>query len=108
MAAVLPPPAPGCASCAARDAVIAEQARVLCGQDGVDQIELELPAKSTRSPQRRAARRAASHRRLWTGPAALRTRRSGPACGGVEEDGEGPPVADHRIGQHPPGPARWV
>src|SRR5216683_5792077 len=27
--AVLPPPAPGCASCAARDAVIAEQARVL-------------------------------------------------------------------------------
>jgi len=27
--AVLPPPAPGCASCAARDAAIAEQARVL-------------------------------------------------------------------------------
>jgi transposase len=27
--AVLPPPAPGCASCAARDAVIGEQARVL-------------------------------------------------------------------------------
>jgi hypothetical protein len=27
--AVLPPPGPGCASCAARDAVIAEQARVL-------------------------------------------------------------------------------
>jgi transposase len=27
--AVLPPPAPGCASCAARDAVIADQARVL-------------------------------------------------------------------------------
>jgi hypothetical protein len=27
--AALPPPAPGCASCAARDAVIGEQARVL-------------------------------------------------------------------------------
>src|SRR5258708_23705945 len=30
--AVLPPPAPGCASCAARDAVIAERARVLAEQ----------------------------------------------------------------------------
>ncbi len=30
--AVLPPPAPGCASCAARDVVIAEQARVLAEQ----------------------------------------------------------------------------
>src|SRR5260370_4888554 len=30
--AVLPPPAPGCAWCAARDAVIAEQARVLAEQ----------------------------------------------------------------------------
>jgi hypothetical protein len=30
--AVLPPPAPGCASCAARDAVIAGQARVLAEQ----------------------------------------------------------------------------
>src|SRR5260221_8661647 len=30
--AVLPPPAPGCASCAARDAVIGEQARVLAEQ----------------------------------------------------------------------------
>src|ERR1039457_6604350 len=33
--AVLPPPGPGCTSCAARDAVIAEQARVLEEQAAV-------------------------------------------------------------------------
>src|SRR5260221_5312971 len=52
--AVLPPPAPGCASCAARDAVIAEQARVLeeqaaaIGELGADVVALAAEVRDLR------------------------------------------------------------
>src|SRR5258707_7592335 len=43
--AVLPPPGPGCASCAARDGLIAEQARVLEDQaDGIGELRADVVA----------------------------------------------------------------
>jgi hypothetical protein len=52
--AVLPPPAPDCASCAARDAVIAEQARLLeeqaeaIGELRADVVELAAEVRGLR------------------------------------------------------------
>src|SRR6266568_4233942 len=57
--AVLPPPATGCASCAARDAVIAEQARVLKEQGaaiGELRADLVALASEVRDLRRRLGR----------------------------------------------------
>ena len=43
--AVLPPPVPGCASCAARDAVIGEQARMLEEQaSAIEELRADVVA----------------------------------------------------------------
>src|ERR1019366_5200417 len=80
--AVLPPPAPGCASCAARDAVIEAQARMLeeqaaaIGELRADVVALAAEVRELRRRLGRNSGNSPVARRPMTCPAARRRRRS--------------------------------
>src|ERR1035437_6598997 len=91
--AVLPPPGPGCTSCAARDAVIAEQARV-------PEEQAAVIAEQARVLEEQAG--AIGGRRPGVGPRGgeLRAGRRGLARNGAISSIA--PAAEARPGRNPP------
>jgi len=110
--AVLPPPAPGCEACAARDAVIAEQGQLLEEQAGAigelraDLVALAEEVREVRELRRRLGRNSGfsellalasgSGSRCLFPPASMSDRVDDQVEVGVVEAGDG--LAGHRTG----------